>query len=140
MTKQKISYDAQLMKVISLFETVTKTNLKDCFPSGETLYFVVEPENMGKAIGKQGKNAKLMERLLKKKIRILEFSPDLGTFIKNLLHPIIPKQIDIVDEKITITGQDIKTKAILIGRNSSNLNHYKEIINRYFEVKEIKVI
>ncbi len=140
MTRSKITYDAQLMKVMSLFESITKATAKDCFNSGDMLYFVVEPENMGKAIGKQGKNAKLLENLLKRKIRILEFSPDLATFIKNLVYPIVPKQVEIRNDSVTISGQDSKSKAMLIGRNSINLNNYKEIIKRYFEIKDIRVV
>ncbi len=140
MTRAKITYDAQLMKTMSLFETVTKTSLKDCFNSGDILYFVVEPEHMGKAIGKQGKNAKMLENLLKRRIRILEYSADIATFIKNLVYPIIPKQVDINNDKVVITGQDTKSKALLIGRNSINLNNYKEIVKRYFEINEIRVV
>ncbi len=138
--KSKITYDLKLIKVISLFESLTKTALKDCFESKELMYFVVEPENMGKAIGKNGKNAKLLERLLQRRIRILEYSSDVATFIKNLIYPIPAKQIDVSDGKIIITGQDTKSKAMLIGRNSTNINSYKDIITRYFDIKDIRVI
>ncbi|MBI3033827.1 NusA-like transcription termination signal-binding factor [Candidatus Woesearchaeota archaeon] len=136
----KIIYDSNLMKVMSLFETLTKVQLKDCFTANGAIYFVVESENMGKAIGKSGANIRRMESLLKRRTRVIEYSPDLATFIKNLIYPLTAKQIDVDDGKVTITGPDTKTKAMLIGRNSSNLNHYKEIIRRYFEIREIRVI
>ena len=139
-SKSKIIYDSNLIKVMTFFESITKTQLKDCFIENGTIYFVVEPENMGKAIGKSGANIKRIESLLKRRTRVIESSTDLATFIKNLIYPLTAKQIDVEGDKVTIKGHDTKTKAMLIGRNSSNINSYKEIIKRYFEIKELKVI
>lgn len=140
MSKPKITYDMQLIKVISLFESITKTQLRDCFEMGDTLYFVLDTESMGKAIGKSGANVKRLQALMKRKIKMLEHSEDLATFIRNLIYPITARQIEITEGKIVITGQETKDKAILIGRNASNLNQLKSIIQRYFEITELKVM
>ncbi len=139
MARAKITYDIQLIKVISLFEGMTGAAAKDCLISNDMFYFVVEPENMGRAIGKKGVNVKRLESMLKKKVKIIEFNPDLATFINNLIYPLAAKQIAVSNGKVTITGPDQKTRAMLIGRNSSNLNNYKGIIQRYFDIREIRV-
>ena len=48
----KIKYDINLMKFISLFESITKTDVKDCFEIGGKLVFIVKEGNIGRALGK----------------------------------------------------------------------------------------
>ena len=64
----KIKYDMSLMKFISVFETLTRTNAKDCYENKNGyLVFVVGPGQAGKAIGKNAANVKRLESMLKKK-------------------------------------------------------------------------
>lgn len=128
------------MKFISLFESLTRAKVKDCI-SGETqLIFIVDENEIGKAIGKNGINVKKISNIVKKPIKIAEFSPDVVQFIKNFIYPVQVK--DIVNENgvITITGIDTKTKGMLIGRESKNLNNLKDIVRRYFSIEDIKVV
>ncbi len=139
MSRPKILYDSNTLQTISLFERITGTEAKDCFTSNETLYFVLATENMGKAIGKDGARIKRLQAMMNRRIRLLEFSPDLATFIKNLIYPTKAKQVVADGGIVTITGEDVKGRAMLIGRNSSNLQRLKDIVGRYFEVTEIRV-
>ncbi len=140
MAASKITYDNNLIKVITLFETLTGATAKDCFEERGVMNFVISPENMGLAIGRNGANIRRIEHLLKKKTRIIEHSPDVETFIKNLIYPITAKQVQVADGTATITGSDTKSKGMLIGRNSSNLNSYRQIIKRHFDIKELRVV
>ena len=134
----KAKYNSDSMKLIALFESMTGAQVKDCILN-EKLMFVVEENEMGKAIGKNGMHIKKLESMMKKKIRLVEFSKDLAQFIKNLAHPIEISNIENDDGKITLFGKDTSTRAMLIGRERQNINHIKEIAQRYFDVKEIKV-
>jgi len=136
----KIKYDASLMKFISLFESITRAEVKDCFELGEKLVFVVKEGNIGKALGKGGSNIRRLESMLKKRLRVIEFNDDLLQFIKNIVYP--SKVKDIVDEEgiIIITPPDSETRGYLIGRGAVNLNTTKEIVKRYFEIKDIRVV
>ncbi len=127
------------MKYISLFESLTRAKLKDCIVDGKVT-FVVQEGYLGKAIGKNGANAKMLEQVLKKRIRIIEFNSNILEFIKNLAYPI--KLMDIKQEEavVEITVQDTKSKGILIGRDRHNLNSIKEIVKRYFKIDDIKVL
>lgn len=133
----KIKYDADLMKIISIFESVTGAKLKDCILN-ERLLFIVEENEIGKAIGRRGINIKKLENMLKKKIRVAGFSSDVLQLIKNLLYPLEVAGIENDDGTITIRA-DTKTKALIIGRNKQNLNNLMKVVKRYFDVKDIKV-
>ncbi len=137
----KIKYDLNLMKFMSFFESITKAKLKDCFfDKNEMLVFLVEENQIAKAIGKKGINVKNIRQKINRKIKIVEFNPNLETFVANLISPLSAKEIKIDDKVITIVGPDTKTKGLLIGRSGQNLRNYEEIVKRYFDINEIKVI
>jgi N utilization substance protein A len=139
MSTTKIRYDADVMKIIALFEGSTGARVKDCI-SNERLIFIVEENEIGKAIGKKGNNIKRLENVLKKKIRVVGFSHDVLQFIKNLLYPLQIANIENNDGCVTITGPDTKTKALIIGRDKKNLNNLTSIVKRYFDIGEIRVV
>ena len=134
----RIKYDSDLMKLMTLFESMTGAKVKDCI-ADEKLIFVMEENEMGKAIGKNGANIKRMENMLKKKIKLIEFSSDVLQFVKNVIYPIEVSGIIQEDNIIKIHGKDTSTKAMLIGRERQNINHLSDIVKRYFNIKEIKV-
>ena len=137
----KIKYDLVLMKFMSFFESLTNTRLKDCFvDKNGLLVFVVEENQIAKAIGKKGVNVRNIKEKLNRKIKIVEFNPHLETFVANIIRPLIGKEIKVDDDVVTIVGPDTKTKGLLIGRNGQNLRNYEETVKRYFDINEIKVI
>ena len=135
----RIKYDINIMKYMQLFESMTRARLKDCI-AGEQLIFIVEENEIGKAIGKGGSNVRRLEGILKKKIKIVEFNADVKQFIRNFVLPLQIKDISEEEGVITITGFDTKTKGLLIGRERKNLDSLREIVRRYFEIEDIRVV
>lgn len=137
---ETILYDNQLLMYIKLFERLTKTKVKDCFPFKEKLIFVVEYGQAKRAVGKSGETMKKVEEKIGKRLKIVEFNRDKLTFIKNL---ILPFKMNLKEEEdtIVIEGDDVKAKGLLIGAKAQNLRNMEKIVRRYFpDVKEIKVI
>tara|TARA_Y100000310_G_scaffold296626_1_gene329024 strand:+ start:17181 stop:17594 length:414 start_codon:yes stop_codon:yes gene_type:complete len=135
----KIRYDIKLIKYISLFETLAGVNVKDCIDT-EPITFVVEETQIGKAIGRNGANVKRLERVFNRKIKILEFNPDVLQFLKNLVYPIKADDMQIKDNTVIISVRDNTSKGLLIGRESQNLKNTTQIAKRYFEIDGIKVV
>jgi len=137
----RIKYSEELIKLISLFESVTKANVKDCFFNDYgQLFFVVEQGEISKAIGIKASNVRKIESLIKKKFRIVEFNENVLEFIKSLVYPIPIKEIEEVNGMVEIKGLDTKTKGLLIGRNAMNIKNYEKIVKRYFDVGGLKVV
>jgi len=134
----KIKYDSEIMKLMTLFESMTRAKLKDCILN-ERLLFIVEGNEIGKAIGKKGSNIKRLENMLNKRIKVVEFSPDVLQFIKNLLYPLQTSGIENNDDVIAIQA-DTKTKSLIIGRNQQNLKNLISIVKRFFDIESIKVV
>ena len=136
-----IKYDNKSLKIMSLFEKITRTRLKDSFvDDNELLTFIIEEGQIRKAVGKQAVNVKKLEKLLNRKIKILEFNTNIINFIKNLIYPLKARDIKQDNEEIVLVGPDVKTKGLLIGKNAKNLRNTETIVKKYFPIKEIKVI
>jgi N utilization substance protein A len=137
----KITYDAQLLKLMPLFERVTRTRVKDVFyDDNELLTFVVPQKDIGKAIGKNASNVKKLKGMLKRNIKIVAFNSSPTKFVENLIYP-IKAQVEKQGNTIVIKGNDTKSKGILIGRNKSNIINTQNIVNKYFkDIEEIKVV
>lgn len=123
---------------MALFESMSGAKVKDCIEN-DKLIFIVEENEMGKAIGKNGANIKRMENILKKKIRLIEFSGDIVQFVRNLSYPAEVLNIKKDDGIVTIYGKDTNARAMLIGRERQNINHINSIAKRYFDIREIRV-
>ena len=124
---------------MAFFESMTGAKVKDCISDGK-LIFIVEENNMGKAIGKNGANIKRLENALKRKIKLAEFSDDVLQFVRNLVYPADVAEIKNDNGLLTIKGRDTNTKAMLIGRDRQNINSISGIVKRFFDIREIKVI
>ncbi|MBD3354806.1 NusA-like transcription termination signal-binding factor [Candidatus Woesearchaeota archaeon] len=135
----KIKLDIETMKCISLFGKITKVTAKDCFKQDKKLIFIVDEGKAGMAVGKKGANIKKLEKLLNKKVKIIEQSDDLIEFVKNVIYPLKAKEISENEGIVTIVPIDNKTRGYLIGREASNLRNYEEVVKRYFDIEELKV-
>ena len=129
-----ITLNQEIIGFINIFENITGASVKDCFLEDEKIIFVVNPGSMGLAIGKGGKNINHMSSLLKKPVNVIEFNQDPVQFLRNLLYPIKPKEIKLVDATLVIVAADVKEKGRIYGRERSNLKRIQDIISKYFPV------
>jgi len=134
----RIRYDLRLIKYMSLFETFTGIKAKDCINTNPII-FIVDENNIAKAIGKQGANVKRLERVFNRKIKIVEFNPDVLEFTKNLIYPLKVDKVYNQENTVIIDEKNSETKAKLIGRDKENLKNLTDIVKRHFDIDSIKV-
>jgi transcription termination/antitermination protein NusA len=140
MSESKITFDTETIKMMSMFAEMTRVQLKDCFDDRGKLVFLVEPGELGKALGKNKQNVMKLEKLLNRKVKIVEYSTDRLTFIKNYITPLKIEGISEEGDIVTIVGTDTKTKGLLIGIKAQNLRNLEKIVGKYFTIQEIKVV
>ncbi|KYK26151.1 hypothetical protein AYK26_00860 [Euryarchaeota archaeon SM23-78] len=139
-TTQKITFDTDMLKFMALFEKVTHARLRDCFFDREKLVFLVEQGEMGKALGKNKTNVVKLEKMLNRKIKIVEFNLSRLQFITNYLAPLRITDIKEEGDVVIVTGADTKTKGLIIGIKAQNLRNLEKVVGKYFKVEEIKVV
>lgn len=136
----EVKYDTETIRLITLFENITGAPVKDCLLDevSNTAYFIVGEGKVGIAIGKNGATVKRVENLIKRTVKVYEFSEDITTFIKGLIPQAIEIKIRNKDEKIEIEIKVGKNhRAIVIGRDGKNLKLYKEIVQRNHKIDDL---
>ncbi len=127
------------MGLSSLMEKVTRAKVKDCFTDEEgTIFFVVAPGEIGKAIGKGASNIKRLQQELQRKIRVIEYHENVVEFVKNIIYPLRVQSIIEEQDAVVIKDSNRKTKSALIGRGGKNLQLTNRAVKRFFN-KEVKV-
>ena len=137
---KKIKLNSNLIQFMSIFQSVTRVSVRDCLEALDKIIFIVNENTISRAIGKNGENVKKLERLLNRKIKIVEFNPEVTRFVQKLIYPYKAKEINQEEGIITIVPEDTRARGMIIGRNAATLRVYEDIVKRYFQVEEIKVI
>ena len=135
----KVKIDSDTIKIMSLFEKVTGARLKDCIVNGKII-FIVYPTQSGIAIGKNGSNIKKLERMLKKRCVVVEYSNDKVQFTISLIWPIKAEEVLENNGFIEIKCNDIQTKSVLIGREHRNINFFENVLKRHFNINGIRIV
>ena len=131
-------FDIKLINYINLFNSITKVMPKDCFFEDEKLVFIVKEGDLGKAIGKHGSTINRLSSIIKKEIKLIEYSDDLIQFVKNLIYPIEVQKIYKEGSTIFIEEPNNKIKGRIYGRDRKNLLYINDILKKYFNC-ELKI-
>ena|SRR3989338_10032907 len=138
MTRLKL--DQELLGISSIIEKLTGVYIKDCFREDDTIYIVVDPGQLGKAVGKGGEVIKRVQFQLRKNIRVIEFRDSAADFVRNVIYPVTVEEILDQEGQILIRDSSRKVKSQLIGRDGKNLAVVKRAVQRFFPGKEVKVV
>lgn len=137
-----ITLDGNALRYISLFEKVTKTNVKDCIETQDKLVFVVAKGQIGAAVGKKGENVKRLHEMFKKNLDIIEYSDDPERFLKNIFHNFKIQRIEIErrGSKVHATvSVESKDKGKIIGKDGKNLKLARDILSRHHDIESLSI-
>ena len=135
-----ITFDTETIRLLTLFENMTNAPVRDCFTDDNVVYYIVEEDKIGLAIGKNGSSIKNVEKVLGKKVKVFEYSKDPEKFVNNLIPQC--KEINIINDNDTIKVE-IKVgkndKGFVIGRGGEKIKIYKQILKRVHNISDIQV-
>ncbi len=140
-----IKITADEMRYIALFESVSGASVKDCIVDEEQgrVIFIVNPGQVGVAIGRGGRNIHTLEKMTGKKQEIIEYSEDPAQFIKNALKPAVVKEVRVSDradgKKIAVVTVAPKDKGVAIGKNGKNAERLRFLSKRYFNIQNVSI-
>lgn len=124
------------IRTIALFEKLTNVHAKDCLITEDCVYFLVDPEKIGLAIGKNGAVIKEVRKSLGRQVKIFGYSDKPEEMIKNLIPNIKTMTFNNGSMVISIPSDD---KVSVIGKNGRNIKAIKEIMRRHFSIKYVKL-
>lgn len=140
-----IKFTSHEMRYIALFESITSATVKDCIIDDDLnrVIFVVKGGDVGAAIGRKGKNIRLLEKMTGKKHEIIEHSENPVEFIKNALKPARVKEIRITErpdgKTIAVVSVNPKDKGVAIGKNGRNAERTRFLAKRYFQIQNVSI-
>jgi len=132
----KVILNTQDIQIINIFQSITGSDIIDCISDDDEIYLVVAEGQYGLAVGKRGAKIKNAEKILRKSIKVFEYSKDLEKFIQNL----IPEAREIVVKDnvahVKVANSD---KVRVIGKRGKNIKMIKKFLKRLFEIEDVKL-
>jgi N utilization substance protein A len=138
----KLTFDTDTIRLITLFENITRAPVKDCLVDSDTntIYFIVEEGKIGVAIGKNGNSVRHVERVIGKTIKIFEFSKDIVSFVKKAIPQATAIKVRDENGKTTLEVRvKKKSRPLVIGRGGRNLRIYKKLFKRNYKVDDLSI-
>jgi len=130
------------LRYLSILEELTGALGIRCIVDEDNnkLIFLVKDTDVGKAIGKGGKNVKLLRALLKKNIEIVPYGEDLDTMVKNLFPSVKILGIDVNErngEKQVIVKVAEEDKGRAIGKEGRNIKRARLVLQKLYGVSSV---
>jgi N utilization substance protein A len=143
MVEVKLTEDC--MRLISQFERLTGAGSRDCIidDRNNRLIFVINPGEMGLAIGKSGASIKKASDVMGKKIEVVEYSTNPEQFIRNCFLPAQVTGIDFEDQDdgqvayIEVRDED---RGIAIGKEGKNIFKAKKLAQRQHNIADVQLV
>jgi N utilization substance protein A len=143
MVEVKLTEDC--MRLISQFESLTGAGSRDCVVDerNSRLIFVINPGDMGLAIGKKGASIKKASEVMGKKIEVVEYNSDPEQFIKNCFLPAQVTSIIIEGEpeeqvvQVEVRDED---RGIAIGKDGKNIFKAKKLSQRQHNIMDVQIL
>ncbi len=143
MVEVKLTEDC--MRLISQFESLTGAGSRDCVMDERNarLIFVINPGDMGLAIGKKGASIKKASEVMGKKIEVVEYNSDVEQFIKNCF---LPAQVTSLifegeagEQTVQVEVRD-EDRGIAIGKDGKNIFKAKKLAQRQHDIADVQIL
>ncbi len=139
-----LKIDNETFRYLSAFSTLTGVSALDCFKFNGEVIYVVEPGKISVAVGKGGSNIKKVENLLNRRVRLIEYSNDAITFVRNVMFPANPRNILMVTKsdgsKVIKVVADNQLKRRLFKDGKKLFNLINALLERHFPAYTIEVV
>ena len=137
------SIDADALKLMGLFSSLTRTSPLDVVETDDRLVFVVPNEEVGRAVGKGGVRLKDLREKLGKGVDVVGFDPDPAAFVKNIFRGYGVETVTIENRKDGTMVAKVKVpqeaKGRAIGRNGKTVKTAAELAKRNVGVDSVVV-
>ena len=135
--------DMQLMRYINLFTKTTRVQTTKVFVYNNQIVFAVPKAKVSMAIGKGAINAKRLNEILRKKIKVVAMPPvdndeEIGKFVGDVVAPIEFNKIEVKDNSVVIMAGR-QSKAALIGRGRQREKELADVLKNFFKITKLRI-
>ncbi|MGC8982429.1 MAG: NusA-like transcription termination signal-binding factor [Desulfurococcaceae archaeon] len=143
MSKSSVKITAEEFRYMALFSEITGVTVRDCIIDNENnrVIFLVNPDEVGKAIGSRGFFVQKLSKILGKTIEVVGYSDKLEEQVKYALAPARVTDVRVVERpngvKVVYVAVNPADKAIAIGKNGRNVQRARLVLKRHFGIDSI---
>ena len=130
-------------RYMALLSEFTNTTVRDCIIDGENnrIIFLVNPDEVGKAIGPRGFYVQQLKKVLNKNIEIVGYSDKLEEQVRLALAPARVTDMKLVNKpdgtKLLYVAVNPSDKPIAIGKGGRNIQRLRLILKRHFGIDSV---
>jgi len=122
-------------RYIEELRIITRSTALDCVidDAFDRIIYVIRKGDMGIAIGKNGANIKKLQKILGRRVEMVEHDEEICVFVSNILKPAVVKGMSEDEEgNVYITVMTRSDLGIAIGKGGCNVEKARILIKRYF--------
>lgn len=142
----QVTLTEECMRLISQFESLTGAGSRDCIVDNrnERIIFVINPGDMGLAIGKSGSSIKKASDVMGKRIEVVEYSTDPAQFLRNCFLPAQVTDIDFdaneEDQQVALIEVRDEDRGLAIGKAGKNIFKAKVLAQRQHDIADVQLM
>ncbi|MEM1642824.1 MAG: NusA-like transcription termination signal-binding factor [Desulfurococcaceae archaeon] len=130
------------IRYMALLHELTGVNVRDCIIDDEfnRIIFLVNPDEVGVAVGTKGVNVQRMKKIVGKNIEIVGYSDKVEELVRYALMPARIRDVRIIERlgrKTVYVNVEPNDKGLAIGRNGKNVARLKTILKRYHDIDSV---
>lgn len=133
------------MRLMSQFEKLTGAGSRDCIidERNNRVIFVINPGEMGLAIGKSGASIKKAMEVMGRRIEVVEYAQNPEQFIKNCFLP--AKVISVVfsgegEKQVAQVEVREEDRGLAIGKDGKNIFKAKKLAQRQHNIADVLLV
>jgi len=133
------------MRLISHFDKLTGAGSRDCVidDRNNRIIFVINPGEMGLAIGKSGASIKKAMDTMGKKIEVVEYANTPEQFIRNCFLPAKVTAIEFEgegDSQVAHVEVREEDRGLAIGKEGKNIFKAKKLAQRQHNINDVLLV
>ena len=130
------------MRLISQFEKLTGAGSRDCVidDRNNRIIFVINPGEMGLAIGKSGSSIKKAMEVMGKKIEVVEYANTPDQFLRNCFLPAKVTSVNLEgdgDSQVAHVEVRDEDRGLAIGKEGKNIFKAKKLAQRQHNISDV---
>lgn len=130
------------MVLVNILEQETGARATDVLVTENTVWFLVQKGDLGRAIGRGGNNLRKLRDGFGKNVELVEASEELKKFLANFFHGVVFERYEEKEEdgkKSVFLRVNASEKGKAIGKGGEKINVCRELIKRHFGVDELRI-
>ncbi len=144
-SQKTVKLTPEELRYMALLHELTTVHVRDCIidDNYNRIIFLVNPEEIGQAIGPRGSHIQRLRRILNRNIEIVGYSDDLEEMVRYALAPARVREIRVVNrpggKKTVYVSVEPEDRGLAIGKNGRNVARARMLLKRYFDIDNVVI-